>query len=225
MIALPPNFPEKITFNYLLDMSWNIYRENFINYIIAALLYVVVSSIVSLIPLLGFIFVHFIFTGLVTYINHQRLYSETSYREIFWVFQSIKRVKTIALISLIPIMSALPIVFFGALASNFDKQYVIIAIIFVPLFIYALLISSLSIFVYVLEPIDFKKTINRSYEIIRGHFLDLFVIFLGIIVLNILGLISIIGVLITGPMTAIILLEFCRYLIRQFELNSILVDH
>jgi hypothetical protein len=221
MIAIPPNFPEKITFNYLLDMSWNIYRENFFNYIIAAIIYVILSTVVSLIPILGFIFVHFIFTGLVTYLNHQRLYSQSEYKDIFWVFQSIKRVKTVSAISLIPIMTALPIVFFSSLATNMDNQYVIIAIIFIPLFVYALLISSLSIFVYVLEPIDFKKTINRSHEIIKGHFLDLFVIFLGIIIVNILGLISIVGVFITGPVTAIILLEFCRYLIRQFELNSI----
>lgn len=221
MIALPPNFPEKITFNYLLDMSWNIYRENFFNYIVAALIYVLLSTLLSLIPILGFVFVHFIFAGLVSYLNHQRLYSNSNYKDIFWVFQSINRVKSVAAISLIPIMTAIPIIVFSTLASNMDKQYVIIAIIFIPLFIYALLISSLSIFVYVLEPIDFKHTINRSHEIIKGHLLDLFVIFLGIIVLNILGLVSIIGVLITGPMTAIILLEFCRYLIRQFELNSI----
>ena len=105
-----------------------------------------------------------------------------------------------------------------------DVIYTYIFIATIPFCIYFFIITMLATFVYVLEENNVKMILKRSFQIVNGHSADLLVILLGILFINVLGILSIFGILITGPLSALIMLEFTRFLIRKFELKELALE-
>lgn len=224
MQIIPPDFPEEITFSYLLNKSWNIYCDNFLKMTLFSILYILVSLPFAFIPILGTVIGHIFFFGVIFSMNNFRLKAEFKYADLFWGFAEFKRLKEIIIISL----PFIPLIIISALLFHylefFNQEYkVIILIIGILLGTVLILLLILASFVFVIENEAPLKTFKRAQQLLFENISDVLLILVWILILNLVGLISILGILITGPLSALIMLDMCRFLIRKYELKDLMI--
>lgn len=222
MIRIPPDFPDNIKFFYLVTKAWDLFIENYFQLSIISIFYIVLSILLSLIPFIGSFIAHLLIFGLVAFINDHRIDNVYNMKSFFWPFASLKNFMAAFNLSILglPFFTLLTIT--AVNFSKFDELTLIFLVCFsLPFTFYLLLISVLSTFIIILEEKNLLDSIKRSREILHGHFKDLIVILLGILFTNILGVITIIGVIISSYLSIVVMLEFARFLIREYELKNL----
>lgn len=240
---MPSDFPEQITFNYLFDKCWFHIKQNLLKIFLYSLFYIIFSLILIVLPALGpnlqtintitliyslvpittAILGHFTFFGLIYSMNEYRLGEKFFYTDLFWAMKDYNRAKNIFMLTIpfIPLIIFAPIFYF--FKDHLTQNYFLIAVILLILLsVYIFFILIVSTFVFVIENKDYMDTLKRSHQIIKGHFIDLFIIVAWILLFNIIGIITVFGIVLTAPLSAMIMLELCRYLIRKYELKDLI---
>lgn len=221
-MRIPPDFADNIGFVYLTKKAWSTILSNIFVFYLMGAGFISFSILVSKVQFLGIFFSHFMIFGLINVLNNYRIDEDFKILDYFWSFLSFKNflVSTVSTFLSIPIFIFIGLIGYLLTVSDFIT-FAMTVFLTLPFLMYLFLFSIIYTFVAILEEKKVIETFKRARMIISGHFKDLIYIsfFLNLITLS--GFVSIVLIPLIPIISILIFTDFVRYLIRQFEFQSV----
>jgi len=175
----------------LLEKSWSTLKPHLSLGVGITLGAIIIQMLLIRIPFLGLFLGFLLFPGYILCMNAIRKNQLFDFNQLLWSWQDFNRILQLILLN---IVSGL-MIFLGLLFFIIPGIYFIVTLVF-------------DRFIFILEKQDAIFSIKKSMELVKNHWWYIHNLYAWLLLLNLLGLLALgIGLLVTVPLTTMILLE------------------